>query len=688
AQEESLGGGADYQPGAPGLGDPYFPLDGNGGYDVDHYELDLSYDPLTNILGGTATITAKATQDLSAFNLDLAGLTVRGVTVKDRAAAFTRDGGELTVTPQRGIRDGSRFTTQVRYDGVPETITDQSGQSGFFHTDDGSLVIGQPHVAATWFPVNDHPLDKASYTFRMTVPDGLEVVANGRLLDQRTRDGLTTWTWEAREPMASYLATASVGQWDFNEYQAGRINYVDALDPDLFDPVAEPRTGTNFAWSQAADSSYKRLTRTITVPAGGAQLSFWLTRETEQNWDFALVEARTAGAEDWTTLPDANGHTSGDTGFACPGWHELHPFLTHYQTDGGNGCTAAGSSGVWWAASGASDGWEQWSADLAAFAGRNVEVSISYVSDNIVQNPGVFVDDVVVSTGEGSTSFEDDGDTLDGWTVAGPPAGSPGNENDWTVTSEPYPGVGETVQASFARQPEIIGFLEGYFGRYPYRDAGGTVDDLRGLGFALENQTRPIYSRDFFTDPLKGDSVVVHELAHQWVGDSVSVAAWQHIWLNEGFATFAEWLWSEREGLGTVQEIFDSIASIPADDPFWSVRIGDPGPDAIFDFAVYARGAMTLQALRQAVGDEDFFRILREWAQLNAGGNVTTAGFITLAEKISGEELSPLFDEWLFTAGKPAGLDTAAALSRARGTTDLPPALGSLESRNGGGKTR
>ena len=689
AQEDSFPGGANYRPGAPGLGDPYFPLDGNGGYDVDRYVLDLSYDPLTDVLGGTATITAKATQDLSAFNLDLDGLTVRGVTVKGRSAEFTRDAGELTVTPQRGIRDGSRFITQVRYDGVPETITNQSAQSGFLHTDDGSLVIGQPHVAATWFPVNDHPLDKASYTFRMTVPEGLEVVANGRLVDNRTRDGLTTWTWEAREPMASYLATASVGQWDFNQYKAGRINYQDALDPDLFDPVAEPRTGTNFAWSQAADSSYKRLTRTITVPDGGAQLSFWLTRDTEPNWDFTFVEARTAGAEDWTTLPDANGHTSGETRSSCPRWHELHPFLTHYQTsDGAGGCTAAGSSGVWWAVSGASDGWEQWSADLANFAGSNVEVSISYVSDDVTQNPGVFVDDVVVSTGEGSTSFEDDGDTLDGWTVPGQPAGSPGNKNDWIVTAESPPGIGENVQASFARQPEIIGFLEGYFGRYPFRDAGGTVDDLRGLGFALENQTRPIYSKDFFHDRVQGDSVVVHELAHQWVGDSFSVEGWQHTWLNEGFATFAEWLWSEREGLGTVQEIFDSIASIPADNPFWSVRIGAPGPDAIFHSAVYARGAMTVHALRQAVGDEDFFRILREWAQLNAGGNVSTEGLINLAEKISGEELNPLFDVWLFTAEKPASLGSAAARSTAPGINDVPPAIRSLERRTGGGKIR
>ncbi|MDR6416971.1 M1 family metallopeptidase [Pseudarthrobacter sulfonivorans] len=688
AQGESFPGGADYRPGAPGLGDPYFSLDGNGGYDVDHYVLDLSYDPLTDVLGGTATITAKATQDLSAFNLDLDGMTVRGVTVKGRSAEFTHDAGELTITPQRGIRDGSRFITQIRYDGVPETITELFGQSGFFHTDDGSLVIGQPHVAATWFPVNDHPLDKASYTFRMTVPEGLEVVANGRLLDNRTRDGLTTWTWEAREPMASYLATASVGQWDLNQYRAGRINYLDALDPDLFDPVAEPRTGTSFAWSQAVVSSYKRLTRTITVPDGGAQLSFWLTRDTEPNWDFAFVEARTAGAEDWTTLPDANGHTSGQTGSSCPGWHDLHPFLTHYQThDGAGGCKATGSSGVWWAASGASDGWERWSADLADFAGRNVEVSISYVSDDFAQYPGVFVDDVVVSTGEGSTSFEDDGDTLDGWAVSGPPAGSPVNENDWTVTAESPPGVGEIARASFARQPEIIGFLEGYFGRYPFRDAGGTVDDLRGLGFALENQTRPIYSKDFFHDRLQGDAVVVHELAHQWVGDSISVEAWQHIWLNEGFATYTEWLWSEREGLGTIQEIFDSIASTPADDPFWSVRIGDPGLEAIFDSAVYARGAMTLHALRHAVGDEEFFRILREWAQLNAGGNVSTDDFITLAQKVSGEELNPLIDEWLFTAEKPASLG-AATRSTAPGINEVPPAVGSLEHRTRGGKTR
>ena len=95
---------------------------------------------------------------------------------------------------------------------------------------------------------------------------------------------------------------------------------------------------------------------------------------------------------------------------------------------------------------------------------------------------------------------------------------------------------------------------------------GRIVDDYAELGFALENQTRPVYSPGFFGTAESGDSVVVHELARQWYGDSLAVQAWEHIWLNEGFATYAEWLWSEREGLGTTQEIFDDLAAIPADD--------------------------------------------------------------------------------------------------------------------------
>ncbi|MGY2065527.1 M1 family metallopeptidase [Blastococcus sp. SYSU DS0619] len=447
-------------PGAPGIGDPYFPLDGNGGYDVLHYDLDIRYDPATDVLHGVATITARALQDLSSFNLDLEGMEVRSVRVGSSDAAWTREGGELTVTPAKAPRAGQRFATTVTYDGVPQTITDALGTSGFMHTDDGAIVAGQPDVAATWFPANDHPRDAASVTVRATVPEGLEAVSNGVLRGSRAAHGWTTWDWRAQEPMATYLVTLAIGEFDLREYRADGIRYWDALDPDLFTMELDPESG------------------------------------------------------------------------------------------------------------GAS--------------------------------------------------------------------------------------VGEVAEGSLARQPEITDFLSGVFGPYPFRASGGIVDDLPEFGFALETQTRPIYSSAFFTDSVSGDLVVVHELAHQWTGDLLRVDTWQHIWLNEGFATYAEWLWLEREGLSTPQQEFDAIAA-GAPPEFWELTIGDPGAatENLFDIAVYYRGAMTLQALRTEVGDEAFFAIVREWVASQAGGTVTTDEFVALAEKVSGQQLDELFQRWLFTPGNP-----------------------------------
>jgi hypothetical protein len=267
------------------------------------------------------------------------------------------------------------------------------------------------------------------------------------------------------------------------------------------------------------------------------------------------------------------------------------------------------------------------------------------------------VDDVVVSWGEGTTGFEDDGDLLDGWSVQGPPEGSPPGAGAWTVaTAADVPAsAGEVAQASLARQPEILGFLQCLFGPYPFSSSGGVVTDHPGLHFALETQSRPVYPRYFFTDAVSGDSVVVHELAHQWVGDDLTLERWQDIWLNEGFATYAQWLWSEREGLGTAQGTFDSLAGTPSGDRMWTVVVGDPGPDRMFDPAVYDRGAMTLHALRREVGDEAFFDILRTWVREQGGGHVTTAEFVAVAEAVSGRQLDDLFRVWLFTPEKPAG---------------------------------
>ena len=484
-------GGGDYRPGAPGVGDEYYPLYGNGGYDVKHYRLNISYDPATDRLVGIATIRARATQNLSRFNLDFVGLTVRSITVNGRSATWSRTDHELQVTPRHGLPDGAVFTTVVRYDGVPITGEivlgpDFSIPAGFIHTDDGALIAGQPEVAATWYPVNDHPIDKASYTFIVTAPAGLEVVANGRLVDRTRHGSQRTWIWHAREPMASYLTTVNIGEFDTRKYRTSDGLWMfDALDPDLFTEPVDP--------DDAASPTY-----------------------------------------------------------------------------------------------------------------------------------------------------------------------------------------GSIAEGSLARQGEMLNFLEEQFGSYPFSAGGGVVDDYDELFFALETQTRPVYSKYFFSTPEGGDAVLIHELAHQWYGDSVAVAEWKHIWLNEGFATYAEWLWSEDQGFRKAQEIFDELYSRPAEDPFWSVVIGDPGPELLFDGAVYDRGAMTLHALRLEVGDEDFFQILQTWARRKAGGNGTSSQFINMAERISGEQLDDLFQAWLFTGSKPAPGATAtertAASPQAKDSLKRPEA--------------
>ncbi len=209
----------------------------------------------------------------------------------------------------------------------------------------------------------------------------------------------------------------------------------------------DPHTAASFMWSNRADRAYKRLMRTITVPAGGATMSFWTSFNLELDFDFLIVEAHTVGQDDWTTLPDLNGHTSNsleDDQSCSGGWSNpddaanvLHPFLTHYQTfQPGGPCQSTGTTGEWNAANGSSSGWQQFQVDLSAYANSQVEISITTLSDWGLQLfPGVFIDDIVVSTGEGSTSFEDDADPTDGWTVPGAPQDDAGiegpNVNDW-----------------------------------------------------------------------------------------------------------------------------------------------------------------------------------------------------------------------------------------------------------------
>ncbi|MEU8183362.1 M1 family metallopeptidase [Micromonospora sp. NPDC049047] len=433
-----------FRPGAADAGDPYVPGHGNGGYDVTHYGLDVRYDPSTDRLSGRAVITATATQDLSRFNLDLVGLDVSAVRLGDARADHRRDDDELVVTPRDGLPRGRQFTVTVDYAGVPTAVADGTlGSGGFLHTADGAVALGQPDSAATWFPVNDHPSDKASYDLAVTVPDGLAALSNGVPGPKSSADGWTTWHWSERTPMASYLTTLVIGDY--------------------------------------------------------------------------RVETST---------------------------HAGRPMVTA------------------------------------------VAASL-------------------------------------------PPAGG--------------------AASSLARTGAIADFLASRFGPYPFDSYGGIVIADDRVGYALETQSRPVYGPAFFADDRPNPSVVAHELAHQWFGDSVSVGRWSDIWLNEGFASYAEWLWAEHDGGPTAERTFE--LQYAATD--WSQPSVEPGRERMFGAAVYKRGALAVHALRRTVGDDTFFRILRTWTTERATGNASTGDLVALAERVSGRPLRPLFDAWLVGASAP-----------------------------------
>ncbi len=435
-------GAVDYAPGSPGLGDPFFPNAGNGGYDVSHYSLTLDYAPTTNHLTGTAVITATATQNLSRFDLDLRGFWVSRVLVNGTPASYAREGEqELVVTPSSGLRAGRSFTITVDYAGTPQVVTDPDGSiEGWVPTDDGAFVVGEPQGSPGWYPANDNPRDKATFDFSVAVPDGLTVMANGVLVSHKSSGGTTNWVWSETDPMAPYLATATLGRFDLTVSTVGRIPSYVAIDP---------------------------------------------------------------------TLPTGN---------------------------------------------------------------------------------------------------------------------------------------------VFGKLPEIVQFYESIYGKYPFNAVGSVADNAKSVGYSLETQTKPVYAA------MPDEATVAHEISHMWFGDSVTLTRWPDIWLHEGFATWSEWIWSEHTGRKTAQKYFDNLYNTPAQDTaFWTPPPGDPGAAAnLFNGTIYNRGAMTLQALRQKVGDPAFFRILRRWAAENRYGNVTTAQFIALSEQVSGMQLDHFFDVWLYRPEKPS----------------------------------
>lgn len=525
----------DERVGDAGIGDPYFPLAGNGGYDVQHYTIDLDLDLPAETIFALTTIEAEALHDLIQFNLDFSDLRINSINIDGVEAQFERDGSELIITPAELIMAGSVFVVEIDYEGIPNP----NGGGGWVSYGDGILVAGEPVSASTWYPVNEHPLDKATYTFIITVEQPNVVAANGTLENIEYVGDEATYVWEMRDPMASYLSTLVVGDFDVQ--------------------------------------------------------------------------------------------------------------------------TGITESGI------------------------NIR---NYFAAGIPQD---------------------------------------------TITN-------------FADQGAMLDYFESIFGPYPYEVYGSVVHDVP-LGFALENQTLSVFGSSF-----NNPSVVAHELAHQWFGNSVSLGNWQSIWLNEGFATYAEALWTEHAlgedafdnrirgiyrnmasisfevGASQLRQFFDNlelvgialsnqdaqtalsalfsdvltpeqIAELTADigpegisdEAFVELAatvdfqqvdltarnlydflalldladfaeqiginpdfvIGDPGPRNLFNGQVYQRGALTLHALRLEVGDDMFFDILRTYTHRFRNGNAVIADFIVLAEEMSGQELDALFDAWLYQPKLP-----------------------------------
>ncbi len=441
----------DGQPGTDGVGDPYYPLLGNTGYDVEHYDLHLVVDIAgPDRLDGRASIQLTPLIDLSSFAFDLtdAGLTVTSVDVDRAPADFAHDDAKLRITPPTTAARGEAIIVDVVWAGTPTPVSSGTriGSIGWLEGTVASVAVGEPFGARTWYPVNDHPSDKATYTITVDTPSNLVGVSNGvQTHDEIVGDRRIT-TWDMDDPMASYLTTVGVGDFEL----------------------------------RASDD----------------------------------------GLTTGTPIDDA---------------------------------------------------------------------------------------------------------------IARPVA--PAFEGDFGLTDE------------------MLIVFEELFGPYPFDEYGALVVDM-DFGFALETQGRSLFSARMVDGDGSIERIVAHELAHQWFGNHVSPATWRDIWLNEGFASYAEDLWLEYSGRAAPDALEVRLVDRASGSPL--PRPGDPGKNDLFAPSVYRRGALTMHALRLEVGDEPFFGILREWVDRYGGGSASTEQFVALSSEIAGRDLADFFSSWLFDDTVPA----------------------------------
>jgi aminopeptidase N len=249
--------------GAAGIGDPLFPKLGNGGYNVAHYDVALNYATAAPSQGidGTVTITATATKALSRFDLDFAGDSVGSVAVNNQPATFSRSGQELVITPAQPLPKGKSFVVTVaNYKAHPKKPSETNVlDNAFIVTPDGSATLGQPSGAHVFLPSNDHPRDKATFTFRFDVPQGETAVANGELASQTTADGRTQYVYEQRRPMATELIQLAVGSYKVIDRGVhDGVHFRDVIASSLERVLANklPQEVDQLAWLKARVGAY------------------------------------------------------------------------------------------------------------------------------------------------------------------------------------------------------------------------------------------------------------------------------------------------------------------------------------------------------------------------------------------------------------------------------------------------
>ncbi|GIK58028.1 MAG: peptidase [Chloroflexota bacterium] len=418
------------------IGDPYAPELGNTGYDVLHYTIQVNLDPAQPYeLAGVVTIEAVAALDnLGEMSLDFIGFEIDELLVNAQPAHFRREEGKLVITLPEPLASEEQFQLTIRYQGKAEQARSPyvgfASWLGLFYARENTIyVLSEPDGARYWFPNNDHPRDKATYRFEITVPEGLTAVANGRLIAQENN----TFIWEHDYPMASYLATVVVGE-------------------------------------------YERL-----------------------------------------------------------------------------------------------DG----------------------------QSPaGVSLRDYV------------------------------------------FPGSQPSFERATTATGEAIDWMSDLLGVYPYEEFGFV--SVHAPGVSLETQTMVLLSTGMFDE-----NTAVHELAHMWFGDWVSLDSWGEMWRNEGFATYISFMWENRDDPEGLELQMEGIRAFLEDNDEWGKPLRNPPPAELFSAYTYIGGALMVHELRQEMGDDAFFAGLKTYFQQYGHGTASDEEFIAVMETAAGKPLTAFFNRWL-----------------------------------------